>query len=157
MSLSQGDRAPSFSLHDDSGTQVTLDDYAGRQLVVFFYPKAFTPGCTTEACDFRDHHGAFLAAGYDIVGISPDPPQRLADFRRKHSLPFPLLSDPDHKVAAAYGIWGKKKLYGKESRGLIRSTFVIGPDGVIQKVWRNVRAKGHAERALDDITTDRAT
>jgi peroxiredoxin Q/BCP len=157
MSLSQGDRAPSFSLHDDSGTQVTLDDYAGRQLVVFFYPKAFTPGCTTEACDFRDHHGAFLAAGYDIVGISPDPPQRLADFRRKHSLPFPLLSDPDHKVAAAYGIWGKKKLYSKESRGLIRSTFVIGPDGVIQKVWRNVRAKGHAERALDDITTDRAT
>ncbi len=150
MTLGPGDPAPSFSLADDSGAHATLDDYAGRRLVVYFYPKAFTPGCTTEACDFRDRHEAFLAAGYDIVGISPDPPKQLAAFRHKHSLPFTLLSDPDHEVATAYGVWGKKA-GGKGGKGLIRSTFIIGPDGLIEKAWYNVKADGHVEHTLEDV------
>ena len=151
MTPNPGDPAPSFSLRDDTGNQVTLDDYAGRHLVVFFYPKAFTSGCTTEACDFRDRHETFSASGYEIVGISPDPPERLAEFRHEYSLPFPLLSDPDHEAAAAFGAWGEKKLHGKTAEGLIRSTFVVGPDGHIEKAWRSVNAAGHAERTLEEI------
>ncbi len=151
MTLSPGDPAPRFVLQDDAGTVVSLDDFTGRHLVVFFYPKAFTPGCTTEACDFRDRHETFLAAGYDIVGISPDPPELLGDFRHEHSLPFPLLSDPNHKIASAFGVWGTRRRYGKESEGLIRSTFIIGPDGLVEKAWRDVQAKGHADRTLEEI------
>jgi peroxiredoxin Q/BCP len=146
-----GDPAPDFSLPDHTGATVALADFAGERLVIYFYPRAFTPGCTTEACDFRDRSADLRAAGATVVGISPDDPETLSKFREEHALPFPLLSDPDHEVAAAYGAWGIKKNYGKEYEGLIRSTFVIGPDGTIEHAWRNVRAKGHADRVVGEI------
>jgi peroxiredoxin Q/BCP len=144
--LVEGDPAPPFSLTDHTGATVALDDYAGRRLLIYFYPRAFTPGCTTEACDLRDRHETFLRGGWQIVGISPDPPERLARFREKHGLPFPLLSDPDHRAAEAYGAWGAKMSTGRRTRGVIRSTFAVGPDGRIVEAWRSVRAAGHAER-----------
>jgi peroxiredoxin Q/BCP len=152
MSVAPGDAAPDFTLSDHCGSRVSLADFSGGRLLVYFYPRAFTPGCTTESCDFRDRHEAFAAAGYRIVGISPDPVEDLARFRDEHGLPFPLLSDPDHRVAAAYGAWGLKKQYGREFEGMIRSTFAIGPDGTVEKAWRNVRAKGHAGRVEGDLT-----
>ena len=151
MAVETGDNAPDFTLTAHDGSEVGPADFAGERLVIFFYPKAFTPGCTGEACDFRDGYETFLAAGYRIVGISPDGPATLARFRDEHELPFPLLSDPDHAVAEAYGAWGIKKNYGKEYEGLIRSTFVIGKHGVVEQTWRNVRAKGHAERVTKAI------
>lgn len=149
--LEIGDAAPDFTLPDQDGKPVSLSDHAGKRLIVYFYPKAFTPGCTTQACDFRDNHRAFATAGFEIVGISPDPVGRLQAFRERHHLPFSVLSDPDHSVAEAFGAWGAKKNYGREYRGVIRSTFVIGPDGTVEKAWRNVKAKGHAERVLADL------
>jgi thioredoxin-dependent peroxiredoxin len=148
MTLEPGDRAPDFALPDDSGATVTLSDFAGKRLVVYFYPKAFTPGCTTQACDLRDHHASFETAGYAVVGVSPDPVDRLSDFRAEYDLPFPLLSDEDNSTARAYGAFGPKRNYGREYEGLIRSTFIIGPDGTVEQVWRNVRAQGHAERLM---------
>jgi thioredoxin-dependent peroxiredoxin len=147
-----GDPAPPFDLSNQDGESVRLADYRGKRLIVYFYPKAFTPGCTTQACDFRDHHQAFAEAGYQVVGISPDPVDRLSGFRDKHRLPFPVLSDPDHAVAAAFGAWGTKKNYGREYEGIIRSTFVIAPDGSIEQAWRNVKATGHGERVLGELT-----
>jgi thioredoxin-dependent peroxiredoxin len=151
MTLEVGDRAPDFSLIDDSGKTVSLADYAGRKLILYFYPKAFTPGCTTQACDLRDRYGELAAAGYEIAGISPDPVDRLAAFRADHDLPFPMLSDEDHKVARAYGAYGIKKNYGREYEGIIRSTFVIGSDGTITEAWRNTKAKGHGERVVQHV------
>lgn len=151
MQLERGSAAPFFSRVDDQGNPVTLDDYAGHRLVIYFYPRAFTPGCTTESCDFRDNHEAFAAAGYQIIGVSPDPVERLADFRAKHGLPFPLLSDEDHTMAEAYGAWGTKTSYGKKSVGLIRSTVVVGGDGTIERAWYNVRAAGHAGRVAGEV------
>lgn len=136
----------SFALDDHNGVRISSDDFPGQHLIVFFYPKAMTPGCTGEACDFRDRYGQFLDAGYAVVGISPDPPSANAEFAAAHDLPFPLLSDPDHDVALRYGAWGTKRNYGREYEGLIRSTFVLDPDGGIEHAWRNVRAKGHVER-----------
>lgn len=152
MKLRTGDAAPDFSRLDNDGTSRSLSDYAGQKLVVYFYPKAFTPGCTTESCDFRDRHQVFAAAGYEIVGVSPDPVGRLEDFRQKHGLPFKLLSDEDHAMATAYGAWGPKKNYGREYEGLIRSTIVVGADGNVEQAWYNVRAAGHAERVADDLS-----
>ncbi len=146
MTVEIGEQAPDFTLNDHTGSPVSRRDFDGGRLVVYFYPKAFTPGCTGESCDFRDRYQSFQARGYHIVGISPDDPATLARFRKEHRLPFPLLSDPDHVAAAAFGAWGTKTNYGKEYEGLIRSTFVIGPDGAIEQAWRNVKAKGHAER-----------
>jgi peroxiredoxin Q/BCP len=143
--------APGFALPDQDGNQVSSKDFVGRSLVVFFYPAAMTPGCTTEACDFRDNYQALLDAGYEIVGISPDPPERNARFRQKEHLPFPLLSDQTHKVAEAFGAWGTKKNYGKEYEGLIRSTFVIGPAGEMVREYRNVKATGHVGRLIADL------
>jgi peroxiredoxin Q/BCP len=151
MTLDAGDTAPAFELLDQDGETVRLGDFTGRSLVVYFYPKAFTGGCTKQACDFRDRHEAFAAAGYEIVGISPDPVERLGRFRDEHTLPFPVLSDPDHAVAEAYGAWGTKKNYGREYQGIIRSTFLIGPNGVVTRAMRNVRATGHVERVFNDI------
>lgn len=151
MSLDAGDAAPNFERPDNEGTAHSLNDYAGRKLVIYFYPKAFTPGCTVESCDFRDRHESFSAAGYDIVGVSPDPVGRLEDFRRKHDLPFLLLSDEDHSMAEAYGAWGTKKNYGREYEGIIRSTIVIDADGKIEHAWYNVRAKGHADRVANSL------
>jgi peroxiredoxin Q/BCP len=141
----------SFTLADQRGDPVSSGDFAGRRLVIFFYPKAMTPGCTGEACDFRDRYEIFGEAGYAIVGISPDPPADNAEFASAYDLPFPLLSDPDHEVASRYGAWGKKKNYGREYEGVIRSTFVLGPDGTVEHEWRNVRAKGHVARVARDL------
>lgn len=143
--------ATTFSLPDQNGDTVASSDYAGKRLIVFFYPKAMTPGCTAEACDFRDSYDDLLAAGYEIVGVSPDPPPANAEFREKEGLPFPLLSDEDHSFAGQLGAWGTKKLYGKEVEGLIRSTFVLGPDGEVEKQYRNVKATGHVERLRRDL------
>jgi peroxiredoxin Q/BCP len=141
----------SFTLADQHGAPVSSDDFAGRHVIVFFYPKAMTPGCTAEACDFRDRYGAFHDAGYAVVGISPDPPAANAEFAERDGLRFPPLSDPDHEVASRYGAWGTKKNYGREYEGLIRSTFVLGPDGEVEREWRNVRAKGHVARVAQDL------
>ncbi|MDH4117531.1 MAG: thioredoxin-dependent thiol peroxidase [Acidimicrobiia bacterium] len=144
-------RSPSFTLSDHNGQAVSSKDYSGRSLIIFFYPAAMTPGCTTEACDFRDNYDALLAAGYEVVGISPDEPERNAAFREKEGLPFPLLSDPAHKIAEAFGAWGIKKNYGREYEGLIRSTFVVGVDGELEREYRNVKATGHVARVTKDL------
>ena len=146
MKLETGDRAPDFARPNENGTVVTNADFAGKRLVVYFYPKAFTPGCTGESCDFRNNHERFAAAGYQIIGVSPDPADRLASFREEHNLPFPLLSDEDHTMTEAFGAWGVKKNYGREYEGLIRSTIVIDADGTVEHAWYNVRAKAHVAR-----------
>ena len=130
------------------------DDFKGQPLVIYFYPKAFTPGCTTESCDFRDNHARFIAAGYKVIGVSPDPVEFLAKFRKEHDLPFPLLSDEDHTMAEAFGAWGIKKNYGKEYEGLIRSTFVVDRTGNIEHAWYNVRAKAHVGRVAKELLGD---
>jgi len=149
--IDSGDLAPDFTLPDQDGKSFTLSDRRGNRVLIYFYPKAFTPGCTAEACDFRDNHEAFTGAGYEIIGISPDPVSRLEAFREEHDLPFRMLSDEDHSVAEAYGAWGTKKNYGREYEGIIRATFTVAPDGTIDTAWRNVRAKGHVERVLGEI------
>lgn len=141
----------SFTLPDHEGTPVSSDSFRDRGLVVFFYPKASTPGCTGEACDFRDRYDRLLDAGYAVVGISPDPPAANAAFAEANDLPFPLLSDTDHAVARRYGAWGTKQNYGREYEGLIRSTFVLRPSGELEREWRNVRAKGHVGRVVRDL------
>ena len=140
-----------FSLPNQDGEVVSSRDFAGRRLVMFFYPRAMTPGCTIESCDFRDSYDDFAVAGYDIVGVSPDPPARNAKFREKEGLNFDLLSDEDKTLATALGAWGEKQSYGKTVTGLIRSTFVIGPNGQLEKAYRNVRAKGHVARVMQDL------
>lgn len=140
-----------FTLKDQEGQPISRSDFSGKHLIVFFYPAAMTPGCTAEACDFRDRYGDLQAAGFELVGVSPDKPERNARFREKEGLPFPLLSDEDHKVAEAFGAWGTKMLYGKESVGLIRSTFVLGPDGEIEREYRKVKAQGHVARVTADL------
>ncbi|MGI9667783.1 MAG: thioredoxin-dependent thiol peroxidase [Acidimicrobiia bacterium] len=149
--LNEGDAAPAFTAQDQTDTTRTLAEFEGSPLVVYFYPKAFTPGCTTESCDFRDRHEVFAAHGYSILGVSPDTPEKLAEFKAEYELPFDLLSDPDHTMSAAYGAWGLKKNYGREYEGIIRSTFLIGADGTITNAHYNVRAKGHAERISSEV------
>jgi len=144
-------RAPDFTLPDQDGNPVSLRSHAGSRSILFFYPKAMTPGCTAEACDFRDAYGDFVAAGYRLVGISPDPPAVNKQFRELESLPFPLLSDVQHSVAEAFGAWGVKKNYGREYEGLIRSTFVIDPDLSIVRAFRNVKATGHVARLRHEL------
>jgi peroxiredoxin Q/BCP len=151
MPIDVGDHIPDFSLQDETGNFVSLSDFAGSRLIVFFYPKAMTPGCTTEACDFRDNYDAFLKAGFGVVGVSPDPPALNARFKEKERLSFPLLSDEDHTLADQLGSWGIKKNYGKEYEGLIRSTFVVGSDGHLEVAYRNVRAKGHVARLVREL------
>lgn len=153
MKLQPGDKAPQFTATNHTGATVSLADLKGRHLVLYFYPKAFTPGCTTESCDFRDNHRAFRKAGYEILGISPDPPARLAEFRAEYDLTFPLLSDEDHAIAAAYGAWGLKQNYGKEYEGLIRSTIVIDGKGRVEHAWYGIKATGHVERVKRELVT----
>jgi len=151
VKLQPGDRAPDFSLPDADGKTVALSDYAGRRVVVFFYPAAMTPGCTTQACDFRDSLASLAAAGIDVVGISPDQPAKLAKFRDAEALTFPLLSDPDRSVLTAYGAYGEKMMYGKAVVGVIRSTFVVGADGTLEQAQYNVKAKGHVAKLRRDL------
>ncbi|GAB3546141.1 thioredoxin-dependent thiol peroxidase [Arthrobacter tumbae] len=149
--LQAGDRAPDFRLTSADGSAVSLSDFAGENVVVYFYPAAATPGCTTEACDFRDNLASLAAAGYRVVGVSPDLEAKLRSFIEKESLTFPLLSDPDHAVAEAYGAWGEKKNYGKTYEGLIRSTVVIDGSGLVSVAQYNVRATGHVAKLRRDL------
>jgi len=154
MQLEPGAEAPFFSRANQDGATVTLDDYAGHKLVLYFYPAAFTPGCTTESCDFRDSHSRFYASGYEIIGVSPDPPDKLEAFRAEHDLPFPLLSDEDHTMAEAYGAWGTKKNYGREYEGIIRSTIVVDEDAKVEHAWYNVKATGHVARVASSLVPE---
>jgi thioredoxin-dependent peroxiredoxin len=138
--LAAGDKAPAFSLPDADGNKVSLADYKGRRVVVYFYPAASTPGCTKQACDFRDNLHELNEAGLDVVGISPDKPEKLAKFRDAEGLTFPLLSDPDRKVLSAYGAFGEKQMYGKTVKGVIRSTFVVDEEGKIAVAQYNIKA-----------------
>lgn len=150
--LDIGDALPSRPLLDDTGDPV--DPTALGQAVIFVYPAAMTPGCTTEACDFRDRYARLVAAGYEVVGVSPDAPERNAEFKEEYDLPYRLLSDPDHSFLEDLGAWGTKKNYGREYEGVIRSTIVTGPDGTITHAFRNVRAKGHAARIARELGLD---
>ena len=149
--LAPGDTAPDFTLPDADGRNVSLKDYRGRKVVVYFYPAAMTPGCTTQACDFRDSLDSLQAAGIAVVGISPDKPEKLAKFRERDSLTFPLLSDPTREVLEAYGAWGEKTMYGKTVTGVIRSTFVVDADGKLEQAQYGVRAKGHVAKLRREL------
>jgi peroxiredoxin Q/BCP len=149
--LSTGDPAPDFTLPDADGNKVALGDLRGRRVILYVYPAAMTPGCTTQACDFRDNIARVAAAGYTVLGLSPDSPAKLAKFRDRDSLPFPLLSDPDKTVLRAYGAYGEKTMYGKKVEGVIRSTFVIDPAGAIESAQYGVKATGHVDRLLRQL------
>ena len=149
--LNVGDVAPPFTLPDADGALVSLSDFAGRPVIVYFYPAAMTPGCTTEACDFSSARTPLDSGGYAVLGISPDKPEKLAKFRDKEDLTITLLSDADRSVMAAYGAYGEKKMYGKTVQGVIRSTFVVGADGKLEQAWRNVKATGHVARVLSEL------
>ena len=143
-----GDQAPGFQLPDQDGNSVTLAQHAGKHVVLYFYPKDDTPGCTTEACAFRDEHSALSAAGAVVLGVSMDSTERHRKFAAKYSLPFPLLADTDHKLCDAYGVWGEKSLYGRKFQGITRTTFLIGPDGRVKQVWPKVKVNGHVGEVL---------
>jgi peroxiredoxin Q/BCP len=149
--LAPGDDAPGFTLPDADGNDVSLASFRGRRVLVYFYPAAMTPGCTKQACDFRDSLALLNEAGIDVLGISPDKPEKLAKFRDRDSLTFPLLSDLDRSTLAAYGAYGEKKLYGKTVVGVIRSTFLVGADGKIEQAMYNVKATGHVAKLLRDL------
>jgi peroxiredoxin Q/BCP len=149
--LSPGDPAPAFTLPDADGNEVSLSGFAGRKVVVYFYPAAMTPGCTTQACDFRDSLASLQSAGYAVVGISPDKPEKLAKFRDHDHLTFPLLSDPSRATLQAYGAYGEKTMYGKTVTGVIRSTFVIDEQGRIEQAQYNVKATGHVAKLRRDL------
>ncbi len=150
VKLQPGEVAPDFTLVDDSGASVRLADFRGRRVVLYVYPAAMTPGCTTQACDFRDSLDALHAAGIEVLGLSPDEPEKLAKFRERDHLTFPLLSDPDKTTLTAYGAWGEKQLYGKTVTGVIRSTFLIDEKGVITSASYAVKATGHVAKLLKD-------
>jgi peroxiredoxin Q/BCP len=149
--LEPGDAAPDFTLPDADGNPVALADYRGRSVIVYFYPAASTPGCTKQACDFTENLSQLSGAGLDVVGISPDAPAKLAKFRAAQNLGFPLLSDADRSVMQAWGAFGEKKLYGKTVNGVIRSTFVVGPEGKISVAQYNVKATGHVAKLMRDL------
>lgn len=147
--LSVGDRVPEFSAVDQDGNTVHLSDYKGKRLIIFFYPKASTPGCTMEACNLRDNYSELKAQDYELLGVSADSPKRQANFKAKYNLPFPLLADEDHKVLNLFGVWGPKKFMGRTFDGIHRTTFVINGDGVVERVIEKVRTKDHAAQLLE--------
>jgi thioredoxin-dependent peroxiredoxin len=151
MVLSAGEHAPAFELLDNEGNLHKLSDYQGQTIVIYFYPRDDTPGCTKEACSFRDTYADFREAGVEVIGISPDNEGSHSKFVAKYQLPFVLLSDPDHKVCEAFGAWGLKKMYGREYEGVFRTTFVIGPDGVIKHVFENVKPDDHSLEVLEVV------
>jgi peroxiredoxin Q/BCP len=152
--LSPGDTAPDFTLPTDEGGTLSLKDLRGRKVVLYAYPAAMTPGCTKQACDFRDSLASLQAAGYEVVGISPDKPAKLAMFRSRDALTFPLVSDPDKAVLTAYGAYGEKQMYGKTVTGVIRSTFVIDEAGRVERALYNVKATGHVAKLRQDLGLD---
>ena len=149
--LDVGDKAPAFSLEDQSGETVKLSDFKGKTVVLYFYPKDDTPGCTREACAFRDEHSALKKAGAVVLGVSPDSGPSHAKFAGKYKLPFPLLADTDHAVSEKYGAWGEKTLYGRKFMGITRSTFLIDPSGKVARVWPKVKVDGHVDQVLEAI------
>ena len=150
MAIEEGKAAPAFTLEDTDGKRVSLGDYRGRYVVVYFYPRDDTPGCTKEACGFRDLHGPIRARGAEVIGISPDDGAAHRKFIDKHSLSFTLLCDPEHEVMARYGAWGEKTMYGKKTVGVIRSTVIVAPDGTVAKRWKRVsRAADHPAKVLE--------
>lgn len=148
ITLTQGDKAPAFKAVNEAGKTVKLSDFKGKKLVLYFYPKDDTPGCTAEACDLRDNYSSFLAKGYEILGVSPDSPAKHQKFIAKYELPFSLLADEDHAVAEAYGTWGEKSMYGRKYMGMIRTTFVINEKGVIEQVIEKVDTKKHSSQII---------
>ncbi|MGW1994271.1 thioredoxin-dependent thiol peroxidase [Embleya sp. NPDC001921] len=154
--LQAGDTAPAFTLSDADGKDVSLSDYAGRKVIVYFYPAALTPGCTKQACDFTDNLDLLAGAGYDVVGISPDKPEKLGKFREKESLTVTLVADPDKSTLEAYGAFGEKTMYGKTVKGVIRSTFVVDENGKVERALYNVRATGHVAKLIKDLKLDAA-
>lgn len=148
--LKPSDKAPAFHGVDQDGKPVSLVDYAGRRLVLYFYPKDDTPGCTAEACSLRDAHSALRQAGYEVLGVSPDKATKHKKFADKYDLPFRLLADPDKEAANAYGVWGRKKFMGREYDGILRTTFLIDGNGVIERIITDVRTKDHAEQILEE-------
>lgn len=151
MSAELGQKAPAFTLPNQDGKKVSLSDFKGKHVVLYFYPKDMTPGCTTEACDFRDAQESFSELEAVIIGISPDPVESHQKFINKHNLPFLLLADEDHKVAEDYGVWKLKNNFGKQYYGIERSTFIIDKEGNLQKEFRKVKVEGHVEKALESI------
>ncbi|MQM40454.1 putative peroxiredoxin bcp [wastewater metagenome] len=151
MAVEVGQTAPDFTLKASDGKEVSLSDFRGKNVVLYFYPKDMTPGCTTEACDFRDHHEEFQGLDTVILGVSPDPLDRHSKFIDKYDLPFLLLADEDHEVAKTYGVWKSKKMFGNEYMGIERSTFVIDKEGKLVKEWRKVKVKDHVEESLEYI------
>jgi thioredoxin-dependent peroxiredoxin len=149
--LAAGDKAPAFSLPDADGNTVKLSDFKGRKVIVYFYPAASTPGCTKQACDFRDSLAELNTAGLDVIGISPDKPEKLAKFRDNEGLTFPLLSDPDKSVLTAWGAFGEKSMYGKTVQGVIRSTFLVDEKGTVEVAQYNVKATGHVAKLRRDL------
>ncbi|WP_285113840.1 thioredoxin-dependent thiol peroxidase [Leifsonia sp. fls2-241-R2A-40a] len=152
--LEAGEQAPAFSLTDQDGKTVSLGDFAGENVIVYFYPAAMTPGCTTEACDFRDNLNSLKSAGYQVIGVSKDAPARNKEFQEQEGLNFPLLSDEDLAVHKRYGAYGEKKLYGKTVEGVIRSTFVVDPDGSLRLPLYNVKATGHVASLRKKLKID---
>ncbi|HLQ84024.1 MAG TPA: thioredoxin-dependent thiol peroxidase [Pseudogracilibacillus sp.] len=151
MTIEIGKKAPDFKLLNQDAEEVSLSDYKGKNIVLYFYPKDMTPGCTTQACDFRDNYEAFKENNTVVLGVSPDPVERHTKFIEKHELPFTLLVDETHEVANLYNVWQLKKTFGKEYYGIVRSTFIIDDQGILQKEYRNVRVKNHVEKTLDYI------
>ena len=149
--LSAGDKAPQFTLPDPDGNDVSLSDFRGQKVVLYAYPTASTPGCTTQACDFRDSMASLRAAGYQVLGLSPDELPKQRKFRDEQQVPYPLLCDPSHEVLEAYGAWGEKKNYGRTYVGVIRSTFVIDEEGLIERAMYNVKATGHVAKLRKDL------
>ncbi|RPH63287.1 MAG: thioredoxin-dependent thiol peroxidase [Chloroflexi bacterium] len=148
MTFTTGTPAPDFSLPDETGVQRRLSDYRGQHVVLYFYPKDDTPGCTIEACNFRDDYSAYVEAGVTILGVSPDTSKSHAKFKQKFELPFPLLTDVEHAICEQYGVWGKKKFMGREYLGVLRTTFIVTPDGKIKKIFENVKPAEHSEEVL---------
>jgi peroxiredoxin Q/BCP len=149
--LTPGDTAPAFTLPDADGNEVSLADLRGRKVIVYFYPAALTPGCTKEACDFTDNLDVLAGAGYDVIGVSPDPTEKLAKFRDKENLKVKLVSDPSKAVLESYGAFGEKKLYGKTVTGVIRSTIIVDEQGMVEQALYNVRATGHVAKIIKDL------
>ena len=149
--LKVGDQAPDIRVQTDSGETFQLSAMKGKRVVLYFYPKADTPGCTTESCEFRDSASALAKKGAAVIGISPDKPAAQAKFKQKYGLTFPLLADEDEQAAQAYGVWQEKNMYGHKTMGIVRTTFVIGPDGRIEKIYNKVKAAGHAAQVLSDF------
>ena len=152
--LKEGDKAPNFEGLDQDGNTVKLSDYKGKKLVLYFYPKDNTPTCTVESCNLRDNETLLKSKGFEIIGVSPDSQKKHQNFIKKHSLPFPLIAGTELEVIKAYGVWGRKKFMGREYDGLHRTTFVVGEDGTIERVFKKVKSKTHAEQILESYATE---